>query len=126
MKTIIAGSRHLNSINHVIEAVNLSKFKIAEVICGEARGPDTQGKNWAFIHDIPVKSFPADWEKYGKRAGYLRNEEMAKYGEALILIWDGESKGSEHMLNLAKKYDLKIFVLIIKKDGKKEWFHFTK
>ena len=125
MKTIIAGSRSLNKIEHVIEAVRLSNFNITEVISGEAVGIDSQGKNWAFIHDIPVKSFPAEWDVYGKRAGYIRNDEMAKYGEALILVWDGISKGSKHMLDLAKKYNLEICVLIIKKDGSNECISFT-
>lgn len=117
MKTIIAGSREIDDIKFVIEAINLSKFKVTEIVCGEARGPDTSGKNWAFIHDVPVKSFPADWDGLKKRAGYVRNEQMAQYADALILIWDGESKGSKHMLDLAMKYKLKFFVLIVKPNG---------
>jgi hypothetical protein len=58
----------------------------------------------------------ADWEKYGKRAGYIRNEEMAKYAKQdeigiAICVWDGESKGTKHMIDLAKKYDLQVFIV---------------
>ena len=53
--------------------------------------------------------FPADWEKHGKAAGAIRNEEMAKAdANALALFWDGKSKGSLNMLNIAKKYNLDI------------------
>lgn len=117
MRTIIAGSRDIDEIKYVIQAIKLSKFKITEVICGGARGPDTQGKNWAFIHDIPVNEFLPDWNTSGKNADFIRNEKMVKNVDALILIWDGESKGSKHMLNLAMMYNLKIFVLIVKPNG---------
>ena len=51
--------------------------------------------------------FPADWNK-GKSAGYIRNEKMANYADALIAFWNGMSRGTEHMINLAKQYKLKI------------------
>ena len=53
-----------------------------------------------------VLSFPADWDKYGKAAGYKRNDEMARNADALIAFWDGKSRGTRHMIDLAKKYGL--------------------
>jgi hypothetical protein len=53
--------------------------------------------------------FSADWDKLGKRAGVLRNEDMAKKADALVLIWDGESRGSANMLETARRYHLKIY-----------------
>lgn len=53
-----------------------------------------------------VQSFPADWQKNGKSAGYKRNEEMAQNSDALIAFWDGESKGTKHMIDTAKRYRL--------------------
>ena len=112
-KVIIAGSREITGysvVNYFIrETLKENKFRIGQVVCGEARGVDTVGKDYAFRNLISVKSFPANWEKYGKSAGYRRNEEMAKYASHLILIWDGKSKGSGHMKDLAIKYKLQIY-----------------
>jgi hypothetical protein len=110
MKTIIAGSRSISSIKLVAEAIKLSKFKITEVVSGTAQGVDRLGEQYAEAKDIPVIRFPADWEKHGKSAGYKRNAAMAKYADALIAVWDGESRGTMHMINLAKKEKIKVYV----------------
>ena len=75
-----------------------------------ARGVDFLGGLWAHNRGIPVAEFPADWDKYGKRAGYLRNEEMARNAEALIAIWNGKSPGTKHMIDIAHKSNLKVFI----------------
>ncbi len=110
MKTIIAGSRTITDFSLVEKAVKDSGFEVTEVVCGEAKGADSLGKQWAKRNQIPVKSFPAQWEKFGKSAGYKRNKEMAEYGEALILLWDGVSKGSANMKKEAESNRLKVFV----------------
>lgn len=109
MKTIIAGSRSFNNYERLKEVC--TAYSISEVVSGTARGADQLGERYAEEEGIPVKRFPADWAKYGKRAGYLRNEEMAAYAEQLIAFWDGESRGTKHMIDLAERYGLKVKVL---------------
>jgi hypothetical protein len=79
---------------------------IDEVVCGKADGVDTAGEQYADYYGISVKYFPADWSTYGKAAGPCRNAQMAKYGDALLLVWDGKSRGSlnmkQNMLKLKK------------------------
>ena len=111
MKVIIAGSREGIRKEGVLQVLSNSPFKVSEVVCGEARGVDTYGKEWAESLDIKVTPFPADWDKYGNRAGYIRNEEMAKYADVLIAIWNGESKGTKHMIDLAIKHKLHILLI---------------
>lgn len=111
MNTIIAGSRNiLKGHIHVADAVKMSHFVVTEVVSGTARGIDQAGEMWAMQHDIPVKRFPADWDMYGKSAGYRRNTEMAEYANALIAIWDGQSRGTKHMIDEAAKRNLEVFV----------------
>ncbi len=62
-------------------------------------------------NNIKIIEFPADWEKFGKKAGYIRNEEMAKYSDSCIVFWDGKSKGTKHMIELAKKYNLNLKIV---------------
>ena len=115
MKVIIAGSRTITKLSDVIWAVVHSGFygKITEVVSGKAKGVDNLGETWAYYNDIPVKSFPADWNEHGRSAGYKRNAQMAAYADALIAIWDGESKGTKHMIDIAKKKGLKVFVYYV-------------
>lgn len=110
MKVIIAGSRTISDVLLVSIAVTESKFKITEVVSGGARGIDLSGEFYAKSKNISVKRFKAHWDKHGKRAGYMRNIKMADYADALIAIWDSKSKGTEHMISIAKMNKLKVFV----------------
>jgi len=113
MITIIAGSRGINDYNALLQAVLDAPFDITEVVSGGARGVDKLGERLTREYDLPLKIFPANWEMHQKRAGMLRNEQMSEYAEALILIWDGVSKGSKHMLSVAKRGGLKIHIHIV-------------
>jgi hypothetical protein len=112
MKVIIAGSRNFNDYETLKEVCDfmLSRQNEIEIVSGAARGADLLGEQYANEKGFKIKRFPADWNQYGKRAGYLRNEEMAKYADAVIVFWDGKSKGTEHMINLSKKHNLKLKV----------------
>lgn len=113
MKTIIAGSRTINDLRLVEAVIAEAGFDITEVVCGGARGVDDLGRKWAGNGNIvPVKMFLANWEKYGKCAGFKRNVDMAEYAEALIAVWDGKSRGTQHMINTAQRLGLKVFVHI--------------
>jgi hypothetical protein len=110
MKVIIAGSRTISDINELYAAVREAGFEITEVVCGEARGVDLMGRWWASQKKIPVVSFPAEWNKDGRVAGYRRNQRMADYADALIAVWDGESVGTAHMIGVAHAAGLKIYI----------------
>lgn len=112
MRVIIAGSRTISRYAAVEKAVIKSGFSIDVVISGGARGVDRLGELWARRNGIPVRRFPAAWGRYGKKAGYLRNERMARCGEGLIAVWDGQSPGTSQMIEIAKTKGLKVFVQI--------------
>lgn len=107
MKVIIAGSRsfdgNLKLMGMVADAVLKSKFQITEVVSGGARGVDLAGEIYARTYNIPVRLFIPDWNEHGKSAGMIRNIEMLKYSDAVIVLWDGVSKGSKHTLDTARK-----------------------
>ncbi len=110
MKVIIAGSRSITDYDFVCRVIEESCFKITEVISGTARGVDQLGERWAKENGIPVAKFPADWDKNGKAAGYIRNTDMGSYGDGLIAVWDGKSKGTGHMVDIMGKLGKEIFV----------------
>lgn len=126
IKIIVAGSRtfsDLSTMTNIIDHIlNIYVYKkgfvknTIEIVCGMANGADLLGKQYAEEHGYDVKCFPANWDLYGKSAGYLRNEEMAEYAAsekgygALIAFWNGNSKGTKNMIDFAKEYGLKTFV----------------
>lgn len=110
MKTIIAGSRSIHSYRLVKEAIRDSGFEITEIVSGHAKGADHWGELYAQQNNIDLAIFPANWGKYGKGAGHVRNRKMAEYSEALIAIWDGKSMGTANMIRVAREYGLEIFI----------------
>ena len=109
MKTIIAGSRTITDYALVEEVIKESGFEITKVISGMAKGVDILGEKWAHNNNIGIHLCPANWNENGKMAGYIRNIEMSKIADALIVIIENNSRGSSHMLAIAKKAGLKIF-----------------
>ena len=117
IKVIIAGTRDFNdydflkkNVDYFLQGINPNNEEI-EIVSGNARGADKLGERYAKERNLPVKLFPANWDKYGKRAGYLRNQEMANYADVLIAFWDEKSKGTKHMIDIAKKQDLTVIVV---------------
>ena len=113
MKTIIAGSRNITDYKLIEDAVRCSGFDVSEIVSGAARGVDQLGEEYAKKRNIPIKKMPADWDKFGKSAGYRRNAEMALYADALVAIWDGKRKGTKHMIDLAIKHNLCYYIYTI-------------
>ena len=114
MKVIIAGGREFNNYDLLCESCNkeLATFESIEIVSGGAKGADKLGEQYANENGYDIKKFLPEWAKYGKGAGVKRNEEMAKYAEVLIAFWDGKSKGTKSMIDLAKRYGLKVKVVI--------------
>lgn len=111
-KIIIAGGRDFKDyellktkVDKIIELLIADNFTI-EIVSGTANGADKLGEKYAKEKGYKIAYFPANWDKFGKRAGYIRNEEMANYAQALIAFWDNKSRGTKHMIDLAKKYNL--------------------
>lgn len=108
---IIAGTRTFN--DYAMLDYEVKKFIVenkikrpVSIVCGMAQGADLLGKTFAENYNIPVIEMPADWEKFGKSAGYIRNKEMAKISQYCICFYNGESRGTKHMIHLANEYKL--------------------
>jgi hypothetical protein len=115
MKIIIAGGRDFKNLNLLTKSCDmyLSKCQIndIEIVSGTANGADSLGEEYAKLKGFKCKQFPAEWDKYGKGAGFKRNCEMANYSDALIAFWDGISKGTKHMINTAKKKGIQVKIV---------------
>jgi hypothetical protein len=111
LRTIIAGSRNVSDFEYVAECLDYDvPWKIELVLSGTARGADQLGERWAEKRGIYVERYPADWTRFGKSAGYRRNEQMARNAAALIAFWDSRSPGTKHMIDIARRHSLRVLV----------------
>ena len=118
-KVIIAGSRDITNLTLITKGMNDLWDQIGpyEIISGMARGVDNISQEVAKKAHVKVYEMPAEWDRFGKSAGYRRNESMAQLATHLLTFWDGESKGTKHMIDLGHKYDLKVTIIRTHKKG---------
>lgn len=113
MKTIIAGSRDIPKEELITQWNKIPKEirrSVTEVVSGGARGPDLFGEFLAKRCGMPIKRFIPEWNIHGKKAGMLRNAQMALYADQAIIFWDGESKGTKHMISCMKSKNKPCYV----------------
>ena len=115
-RVIIAGCR--NFYNYVTlkercEYYLQNKMKTHNVIIvsGHASGADSLGEKFAADHNLKCELYPADWNRHGRAAGPIRNEEMADVSDALIAFWDGKSRGTKSMIEIARRKGLQVAVV---------------
>lgn len=110
MKIIISGTRTFNDYDTFKKVIRLALIKQnavkeeLEIVTGGCRGVDLLGERWAKENNIPIKRFDAEWKKYGRQAGPIRNRAMAKYGDFLVAVWDGDSPGTLNMILNMKSF----------------------
>ena len=139
MKLIIAGSRtfgacscnrrgelalhqegcqffaHQDLAYEVLDEIRATRHEHGDeiiVVSGMARGGDKMGELWADERRLKLIRMPANWDKYGKSAGYRRNEEMEKVAHGAIIFWDGISRGSMHMRDIMKRAGKRVKVVL--------------
>lgn len=116
VKIIIAGSRGITDKSFVAGVIEMNPIcppeHITEIVSGHCpRGVDAIAEEIAQELDIPVQAFPANWDKYGRQAGPIRNQEMAEYADGLIAIWDGKSRGTKNMIIKAHAVSIPVYVV---------------
>jgi len=115
MRLIIAGGRDFTDIKLMTAKLDVLLSKTDDdpitIISGTARGADQTGEVYARIRNLAVEHYPAQWDKYGKSAGYKRNALMADTATHCVVFWDGQSKGSKHMIDLAQAKGLELRIV---------------
>ncbi len=117
MKIIVAGCRDFTDYDFLKKKLDLFFEKLAnvevEIVSGGERGVDSMAVQYVKEKGLRWIVFPADWNKYNKAAGSIRNQLMAEYGEGLVAFWDYKSRGTMDMIEKAKKHKLKIKIINI-------------
>ena len=104
IKLVIAGGRDIDEslavtiINEAMVDLGLvACINVVEIVHGGCPNGVDAAVAKHFRGVVPMRVFPADWQKHGKAAGPIRNAQMAEYGDELLLVWDGKSRGSASM-----------------------------
>ena len=120
-RVIIAGSRDMADYKAARKAIDEVFSEISGgapvcVVSGHCRGADILGERYAREHGLELAVFPAEWNRFGRRAGFIRNTQMAEFASeegsegTLIAFWDGQSHGTKMMIGIAEKKGLSIHV----------------
>lgn len=115
-KVVIAGSRGFSNYKLLKESCdNALREKKKEynviIVSGNAKGADKAGEKYANDENLGLEIYPADWKKFGKSAGFRRNEKMAEIADMLIAFWNGESHGTKHMIDICKEKGIETIVV---------------
>ena len=112
MKVVIFGSRSIEesqaNIDLISKALKEMKLVPTLIISGAARGGDILGEKWAKQNKCALDRCPANWDLYGKRAGFIRNKQMCEKADAGICFWDEVSRGTSNMLQLCKEKGISV------------------
>ena len=112
---IVAGGRDFQDYSRLENVL----FEFAErhgddytmnIVSGMARGADRLAVQFCRIHGVQLIEMPANWNHYGKSAGYRRNTDMSAISQGLIAFWDGKSRGTKHMIETAQRNGLLVQV----------------
>ena len=97
----IIGSRTFTDYDRLVTICD--SLEITGIVSGGARGADSLAEKYAKERNIPLTVIPADWEKYGRSAGFIRNTYIVEKADEVLAFWDGKSPGTKHSIELAKK-----------------------
>lgn len=117
MRVIVCGGRDFTDRQLCFDSLDrlLSGLENVEIISGHARGADTYGEEYAVFHGLRRKYFVADWKRYGRSAGPIRNQQMLEYAmkdtAMVIAFWDGQSRGTKNMIEQARRARVKVEIV---------------
>lgn len=112
MKLLIAGSRGITDFDlseHVPKDTEM-------IISGGAKGIDTVASEYAVKHNIPITIVRPQYEQFGIAAPIKRNEQMVEMADEILVVWDGASRGTKSTIDLARRMNKRVTVVIVDKN----------
>lgn len=103
-RIVVAGCRYYNDYceaeKYIDFCINNIKSKYTLIfVSGGCCGADSLGERYASENGYAIEIYNAEWSKYGKKAGPVRNQKMAEIGDYFICFWDGKSKGTKNLID---------------------------
>jgi len=112
MRVLVCGSRGWTDYDAILRRLAQIEEGRPTIVHGAAGGADTIADRAAKTLNLTIERYPADWATYGKRAGFIRNEQMLDTGVGLVIaFWDGQSRGTQHTIESAKRRGIPVEVI---------------
>jgi hypothetical protein len=114
MNVGVVGSRSFNDYPLLEKTLNniIENKEDVTIVSGGARGADTLAERYANENQLELVVFKAEWDKYGKGAGFIRNKVIWDNMDICIAFWDGKSKGTKHSIDVYHNTDILPFILV--------------
>ena len=105
MKLAIVGSRNYTDYKGLLLIVDIFRqnHPVTEIVSGGARGVDSLAEEYAKERNLPITVFKPDWERHGRKAGFVRNVQIVNHCDHLLAFWDEKSKGTKHSIDTARR-----------------------
>jgi len=113
MKVAVIGSRTFNDYEKVVSVLN-DIPNITKIVSGGAKGADYLGEKYAYYNTIPKIIHLPEWDKYGKKAGFVRNKLIVDDADIVVAFWDGISLGTKSSIEYANKTSKKVVIIYSK------------
>jgi len=108
MTVLVCGGRNYADRERVYRLLTFNRAKIAMIVHGGAKGADQLADDWAYANQVPCLTVPADWGRFGKKAGFIRNEKMLSLGKPDLVVAFPGGVGTAMMVRLAKKQGIRV------------------
>lgn len=112
MKLAIIGSRGIQNAN-IGELIRLYSLEPTTIISGGARGVDQSAARFAKANGLELLVFRPDYKKHLQGAPIRRNELIAMECDTMLAIWDGQSKGTKHVVQYAQKLGKHVIIHLV-------------
>lgn len=118
IRLVVAGCRDYNNYaeakRHIDSYINdIKKEHTIIFVSGGCQGADMLGERYARENGFEIERYPAEWDKYGKSAGPIRNRKMAEVSDYVLCFWDGKSRGTKSMIEFAKSINKPTKIVMI-------------
>lgn len=114
MKLAIVGSRSFDNYERLLGVMGIfyeCHTSFHTIVSGGAKGADKLGERWAEYWHIPIEQYLPDWNKNGKAAGFLRNQQIVDACDMVLAFWDGKSSGTKDTIERAKRAKKSTFIV---------------
>jgi len=111
MKIAVVGSRNFHDYDLLKKT--LAEYETTSIVSGGANGADSLGERYADEHNIPTMIFKPDWKRFGRGAGRIRNNTIVENADLVIAFWDGLSKGTQMSIEIAKKLNKPLRIVMV-------------
>jgi hypothetical protein len=110
-RVLVCGGRDYKDRDCVFRTLDIlhrTGAGISCIIAGGARGADTFAEQWADERGVPKAIYHAEWVKYGRRAGHLRNQRMMDEGKPDMTLAFPGGVGTADMVHITKKAGIEL------------------